>query len=185
MESIALSRDPRLRGEQKSEAERFEGRGFEVRLQQVRENLQGDHVSEPSQTARVRCHTLRSLPDMRSKIQASFRVELAHRRVPEKIAAHHTEKRRLACIHRGTGVRISSFHEIYVYARCDRCAESIFFFILETFEFAIVRVFLILSVKFLFFFIFLYFAALSRCCTLFAVSLRIINPYVLECVLDF
>lgn len=128
MESIALSRDPRLRGEQKSEAERFEGRGFEVRLQQVRENLQGDHVSEPSQTARVRCHTLRSLPDMRSKIQASFRVELAHRRVPEKIAAHHTEKRRLACIHRGTGVRISSFHEIYVYARCDRCAESIFFF---------------------------------------------------------
>ena len=185
MESIALSRVPRLRGEQKSEAERFEGRGFEVRLQQVRENLQGDHVSEPSQTARVRCHTLRSLPDMRSKIQASFRVELAHRRVPEKIAAHHTEKRRLACIHRGTGVRISSFHEII----CLREMRSMrrkyfFFFILETFEFAIVRVFLILSVKFLFFFIF-YISRHSRCCTLFAVSLRIINPYVLECVLDF
>ena len=59
-----------------------------------------------------------------------------------------------------------------------------FFFILETFEFAIVRVFLILSVKFLFFFIF-YISRHSRCCTLFAVSLRIINPYVLECVLDF
>lgn len=93
MESITLSRDPRLRGEQKSKAERFEGCGFEIRLQQVRENLQGDHVSESTQTARVRCHTLRSLPDLRPKIQASFRIELAHRWVPEKIAAHYTENR--------------------------------------------------------------------------------------------
>lgn len=56
------------------------------------------------------------------------------------------------------------------FSRCDRCAESIFFFfsILETFEFAIVRVF---NFEHQFFFYFFIFRG-TCCCTLFAVSLE-------------
>lgn len=176
MESITLSRDPRLRGEQKSKAERFEGCGFEIRLQQVRENLQGDHVSEPTQTARVRCHTLRSLPDLRPKIQASFRIELAHRWVPEKIAAHYTENRWLACIHRGTGVRISSFLEMWSMRR-----KYFFFFLFLKHSSSQLYEFLILNINF--FFIFLYFAA--RVVVLFLLFLSNNLRMFLECVFRF
>lgn len=95
-----------LQVRQKSKTEWFKGHGFEIRMQQMRENLQGYHVSQPSQTTRVRRCSLRSLPYMRSQIQAQIRLELAHRGMPEKTATYCSKKRRFPGVHRGAGIAV-------------------------------------------------------------------------------
>lgn len=72
----------------------------------MRENVQGDHVSQSSQEARMRRAALRGLPDLRSKIQASIRIELSHRRMPQEAAERLSEDHRSALASRRTRIAL-------------------------------------------------------------------------------
>lgn len=87
--------EPKLRRLQATEYPQEEPGRRQVRVQQVRENVQGDDVFEPAQAARVRRRALRGMYSLRTQIQAQVRPERPRRGLREENESGGAEGLRL------------------------------------------------------------------------------------------